>query len=388
MNINISENLKRLRMKQNITQDALAEKLGVSSQAVSKWERGDGYPDITTIPLIANYFCVTIDELFGYHGEREKQIKEHVCRIRAMNIENNGKDVCIDECLKLARAAAAEYPGNSEVLLCLADVLYNTGYVRKGEHHLTDKEGFDVYDVALHRTYAEWQEAIKLYEGLVVTMAEGDLRFQAIRKLISLYANTGENEKAIKAAENYSCLEDCRELVYANASDGKKRAEYLGDVILKLTSVCATQMVQTYMSVGNNYSLETAIQIIHNAINLYDLVCTDGEYGLYNFDLRNLYLYLSVHQWKDGDHDGAFVSLYKALDRGRAFESYNGKSDITFTSPLLQQVKINLKGYNCLCAVRNLPDDWPWWCVPNFKNEMAEMQADPRFAEWVKMTQE
>ncbi len=66
MNILISENIKRLRKGRNITQEQLAEAMGVSVTAVSKWERSETYPDITLLSPLAYYFGVTIDELMGY----------------------------------------------------------------------------------------------------------------------------------------------------------------------------------------------------------------------------------------------------------------------------------------------------------------------------------
>lgn len=65
MNIYFSENIKDLRTKRNLTQEKLAEYLGVSFQAISKWERGECYPDITLLSIISNFFGVTLDELFG-----------------------------------------------------------------------------------------------------------------------------------------------------------------------------------------------------------------------------------------------------------------------------------------------------------------------------------
>ena len=61
----MGEQLKRLRQGKGNTQKELAVFLKVSSQAVSKWERGAGYPDISLLPAIASYYNVSIEELFG-----------------------------------------------------------------------------------------------------------------------------------------------------------------------------------------------------------------------------------------------------------------------------------------------------------------------------------
>lgn len=75
-----SEKLQKLRKKQNLTQEELAEKLYVSRTAISKWESGRGYPSIDSLKVIAKYFHITIDELIG--GEEivtlaEQDIKEN-----------------------------------------------------------------------------------------------------------------------------------------------------------------------------------------------------------------------------------------------------------------------------------------------------------------------
>ena len=107
--------------------------------------------------------------LFVYCLIDNKKIDELADKIDQMNFQNNGEDVNIDECIALARNALIEFPGNEKIMLFLASVLYNAGYVRYGEYHLTDEEGYDVLDVKRHQTYGEWKEAISLYEKLLKT---------------------------------------------------------------------------------------------------------------------------------------------------------------------------------------------------------------------------
>lgn len=61
--------LSELRKKNNMTQLELADKMGVSFQAVSNWERGNSMPDISKLPELADIFGVTIDELYGKKSE-------------------------------------------------------------------------------------------------------------------------------------------------------------------------------------------------------------------------------------------------------------------------------------------------------------------------------
>ena len=65
-NLNFSRNLLNLRKERKITQENLANYLGVTKAAVSKWELNQSYPDITLLPIIASYFDISIDDLLGY----------------------------------------------------------------------------------------------------------------------------------------------------------------------------------------------------------------------------------------------------------------------------------------------------------------------------------
>lgn len=67
----IGETIVRLRRKQGLTQEALSALIGVSPQSVSKWENNANMPDISLLPLLADIFQCSLDELFG-RGKAEK----------------------------------------------------------------------------------------------------------------------------------------------------------------------------------------------------------------------------------------------------------------------------------------------------------------------------
>ena len=66
--LNFSKNLLKLRKERKITQENLANYLGVTKAAISKWELNQSYPDITLLPIIASYFDISIDKLLGYES--------------------------------------------------------------------------------------------------------------------------------------------------------------------------------------------------------------------------------------------------------------------------------------------------------------------------------
>lgn len=68
-----SENLVKMRHKKKITQEQLADFLGVTKASVSKWETGNTLPDIQILPLLASYFDTTLDELLGYERTLSKE---------------------------------------------------------------------------------------------------------------------------------------------------------------------------------------------------------------------------------------------------------------------------------------------------------------------------
>ena len=383
MQLELGSKIRQLRHDAKKTQEAVAAALGVTPQAVSRWESGGSYPDMNLIPSIANYFGVSIDTLFGYTDARSKRIDELVTHIFEMRRQNNGVDHNIDACIAAARQANAEFPGNDRLMLALAAVLYTAGYVRYGECHLIDGDGYSVYDTGKHKGYAQWQEAIPLYEKALETLPNGSYRDLAVEELSQLYVNTGEYEKAKGLVEAAPKMWNSRELLRPFACDGKQQAEAFGRALLHAVNSCGALMIHCTMAYQEHMTPGEKAQSVRAAIYLFDLVCPDGNFGEYHSFVSHLYLHLSLYLWLDGRHDGAFESLDQALIQYRMFEKVCREGDPAYTAPLVQVVHADLSSYYTDMTAADLPEDWPWWDVPEADAVKAQMKADPRWDEWV-----
>ena len=95
MNLKLGENIRNLRLQHKLTQEQLADRLGVSYQSVSRWENDVTYPDIEFLPAIARQFSVTTDYLLRQDDiEKKKQIRKQINSIPQMT--ENDKDAVID----------------------------------------------------------------------------------------------------------------------------------------------------------------------------------------------------------------------------------------------------------------------------------------------------
>ena len=104
MKLTIGTNIRALRRKHHITQEQLAEKLGVSYQSVSRWENDTCYPDMELLPAMSRIFSVSIDQLLGVSEEdKNDKVIEMLKRISKASNEPCDRETVLSVIVALRR---------------------------------------------------------------------------------------------------------------------------------------------------------------------------------------------------------------------------------------------------------------------------------------------
>ena len=167
--MNIGNKIRELRKQRGITQEQLAESIGISFQAVSKWENNIALPDITLGPVLASYFGVSMDELFDFNL---KEI-EHAVRIiteKAYQYRESNPA----ESRRILEEGLKKYPEND---ILLNNLLYVLDYSVKPD------------------------ETIAIASKLIEKTNQNDVKYDALRFLAYAYKAKGDLESAEAAIE-------------------------------------------------------------------------------------------------------------------------------------------------------------------------------------------
>lgn len=244
MKLKLGQKIKMLRQQVGITQTMLADVLGVSNQAVSYWESDGGYPDTEFLPSIANYFGISMDELFGYCGTRDTKIREIVDKAdEYLNAQGD-----MTECIALLRDAADEFPSNSNILIRLGYALNIQGWKLHGcRSYIEAESNYVQFDKKKNSEGAEWIEAIHIFERLLNTpslLAELPLadREVMLSILLNLYCILGMADCGIKLANKQQSVRCSREVLLGSVAIGEENYHYIEEEIAILMELLLHSM--------------------------------------------------------------------------------------------------------------------------------------------------
>lgn len=337
----MGEIIRTLRRKEGKTQEALAEALGMSTQAVSRWESGGGYPDVEMIPRIANYFHVSIDELFGYDGDRQARIASVLTEADSRIAHNAVTEECITE----LREALLEFPEEEQILLRLGFALCLYGTKNHGARRCMGEDGVPLNDTEYNRKNPWFREGAAVLEKVLTLQPAPEDRDAVLARLMLLYGWMGETERAEALARSCTPAHFCRETMLAMAADGEERQKRYGNEILALMDTLAGALQRTIHTIGtieDAYAAET----INSFAQLFESLFTDGQCGQYHLTLCRLYLLCAA---RTADPEEALAVFDRAFAHGTAYDAVRENTVFTYSGPFVKEAQDVVYG------------KWPRW---------------------------
>lgn len=238
MTLLIGENIKRIRLERGLTQEEVAAHLGVSFQSISKWERADGYPDITMLPALARYLQISVDELLGMNQiKKENNYNE----INLLWAENNaaGRN---QENVALMRQSLKEFPNDAILLVQLSTSL-------------------EKLDGTAEEKLAHLKESIAVQEQILRYGEDSAVRSATLFNICFAYWKAGDREKALEQAEKLPNLYKTRENALVYFLEGEEKRQAAREALTPLAWAIRHQLTALYETENDPIYLDKASEI-------------------------------------------------------------------------------------------------------------------------------
>ena len=265
--MNIGANIRRLRIEKELTQDKLAGMIGITPQAVSKWEREEGLPDITLLPAIAAALECSTDELLGVDDKPTQEELAAIMQTAADLIlgdhnEESQKNTKVDAAVEYLRSQLEKYPKEWGLRINLANFIGMS--LQLG--------GYDEDKL---------REQIEHYEYVRLKAPDMNKKLAGVIGLMRAYSDLGELEKAEEMAKEMPS----GGLSYSDAAIFFLRGDKLREVLRRdiVSSVSAIRRSVAYLTDGINTgygeritdhigSLEERLELVELGTSAWELL--------------------------------------------------------------------------------------------------------------------
>lgn len=298
MNIYFGKNIKRLRKERDLTQENLADYLGVTFQAISKWERGEGYPDITTLPNIASFFNVTIDDLLGIN---QAKIEEELS------------------------ALIEEYDNLSDVQT-KNEVLNKMKQVSSNDFRVLLRE----LEYLVHFSdISESGARIKsIYDNIRKNCNVDRIRISAARHIIIYYADLSKADNNLvpfseveKMLEDMPYMRDGQEFISACLyQNGHPKYYSKIQEAIEQSIKLADTSVSHYYLYDDNFTIDYKIKMLGRIIDIKNMIYDDGNYGEQWLQVIYNHGSLGYLFFQNGDKETALIFLKKCAELALQFD--------------------------------------------------------------------
>ena len=307
MQLYIGENIKRLRRQKGITQETLADRMHVSTAAVSKWERNETFPDIAMVIPLASYFGVSTDELLGLDAAKnEEKIKQYIDE--ANRLASLGKEL---DRFELITKAYNEFPNDWRIIeLYMWQLNYDP-------HHREQPFGYEVHKNELYR----------LCERVLDECNIDKTRYAALSIIGGLYDLDGQKEKALETAMRFPdyWMTVGEELEHSFVmNDGIHVMDewwsQIRENVFDLTQMLSVK-IRNMAVTSEDLSPAEQIKHLRKSIDLLKMIFDDGDYGFYNQELSDLYFWIANRYVMMNDLNKAFENYELGFRHAKAYDN-------------------------------------------------------------------
>ena len=300
--MNIGKIIKKLRINKDMTQEQLAEMLGVSSRAISQWETEKTFPDISLLPIISNIFEVSSDVLLGIDIEnKEKEIAKIL-----KEASDYSRIGLLTEAINILENGLKLYPNNYEIMSNLSSNIW----LDVISHNKENKE-------------KRLQKAAELGEKVLEKCTNDDIRHNTIQVLTYIYSDLNEYKKAEKLALTMPFLGSSRQMLLENIYTGTRSFEQKRRNQFDLIDAILTGFVYNNAPLDDNsvpYNSKETLILCKKAIKLLDIFFEDKNYGFYFDRLFTIYKISAWHNVILGNYQDAINDLQEALKYAKKFD--------------------------------------------------------------------
>ncbi len=332
----IGGNIKRLRKERNYTQEELAELLNVTPQAVSKWENGNGLPDISQLVPLASVFGVSTDALLGVGTDENSEALEIVLEAEAIK-EYGNPDSYLRAYDHLADGLK-KYPVNTILLNSAMQLGLTLSLPENGALYRPDRA---------EKISAETKRQAELITAYSKNVSDIMAARQA---LVFLYSSDGNYERALSEACKFPMRTDFTLFsnlarVFSHMGDNARAETCLCsdiDYSLQALEDAAARLGKAYFNDGK---YESAISVYEAILGIFDAAFGDRPRPPYHdFDSGDCYILLAEAYLKSGDTESAMNSIEKAvtfyLDLADGCDGAEICSERLAAAPLIQKSRV------------------------------------------------
>ena len=312
--MNVGQKIKQLRLENNLTQEELAEQLGVSFQSVSRWENSTTYPDITMLPIIANMFDVTIDYLLDMDSYKKKDEIDKILK-QVDILFNEGKtkerEVILENALK-------KYPNNWDIKYRLMGVYFTISFT-----YTECKEAYE-------------EKAIKLANNILDKCLDDSIRYLAIQELVLIYTGRKELDKAKAIVEKLPYMIVTRDWFWPDVVTGVERIKATQHIFSNLVDLFYLKLITTY---GRAEVGKRDIELLKYN-QFLDIVYENGDYGFNHTRLSDIYMKCAKDQSMIKNKEKTLDYIKKSYFHVREFVTmYINKKVLKNTSFLVDRLE-------------------------------------------------